>query len=249
MPDTPRHCAGMKRMWTHIAECKTYKKGCLHCHDARHLLTHYRGCKDGNCSICGPVREVVRREKERKRGPGDLVKTDTYTTAPSTTAAATVLHPPSPPHQSTIDEWVACHRLTVIDCPQRGRWFPSGSVSSLSHDCGSSVSSLRSSVRSSAPGSVRSGDRGNNCNDGGATKNGEIYCSECRKMGWPRVQRRCSGGIRCRNNLGIAHFCKDTLSPVVEEAAAETGGAGPVEELQLQQSKGFASFLKGLLGQ
>ena len=201
-PIYPDHlCASAKQLWKHIAECRTYKEGCSHCNDERHLLTHYRNCRDPGCQTCGPVREVIRREKEERQLKQiqsiSITKTDTFSTATTRelTAATSVVHPPRS-HKSTIDEWVACSRLKSI-----------GSVSSLSHDCGSSV--VSSSVRSSAPsGSVRSGDNGSSVRSGN-----KIYCSECRKkaleMGWPRVQQmQCSSGIRCRNNLGIAHFCK-----------------------------------------
>mmetsp|Transcript_30435 Transcript_30435/g.63647 ORF Transcript_30435/g.63647 Transcript_30435/m.63647 type:complete len:262 (-) Transcript_30435:847-1632(-) len=203
-------CAATKRLWRHIAHCK--HKKCPHCYSARRLLTHYRDCKDGNCMVCGPVREVVRRSREKKtleqQQMQGISKTDTFSTSMTTA-------PSAGQSKTTIDEWVSLRRdnlmtidgtsgnvigqsLTLEASParppiipvRRGRSF--GSMSSLSH-CSSIPSSTRSSVPSNRSGSSRGSD---------------VYCSECRRLGGMQATRVCSSGIRCRTNLGIAHFCK-----------------------------------------
>ncbi|GMI49286.1 hypothetical protein TrCOL_g6897 [Triparma columacea] len=57
-PVTP-HCAGMKRLWKHIVECKDQKCQFPHCISSRHLLSHYHRCKDARCPVCIPVREAI----------------------------------------------------------------------------------------------------------------------------------------------------------------------------------------------
>ena len=65
-PVTP-HCAGMKRLWKHIAECKDQKCLVLHCVSSRYVLSHYHRCKDVRCPVCGPVREVIHRSHEKQK--------------------------------------------------------------------------------------------------------------------------------------------------------------------------------------
>ena len=43
-PVTP-HCAGMKRLWKHIADCKDQKCLVPHCVSSRYVLSHYHRCK------------------------------------------------------------------------------------------------------------------------------------------------------------------------------------------------------------
>ena len=61
-PVTP-HCAGMKRLWKHIAECKDQKCLVPHCVSSRYVLSHYHRCKDVRCPVCGPVREAIQAKK------------------------------------------------------------------------------------------------------------------------------------------------------------------------------------------
>ncbi|KAL7524412.1 hypothetical protein ACHAWF_000938 [Thalassiosira exigua] len=57
----------MKRLWKHIAECKNQKCLVPHCVSSRYLLSHYHGCKDVRCPVCGPVREAIRRSHEKQK--------------------------------------------------------------------------------------------------------------------------------------------------------------------------------------
>ena len=65
-PVTP-HCAGMKRLWKHIAECKDQKCVVPHCVSSRYVLSHYHRCKDVRCPVCGPVREAIHRSHEKQK--------------------------------------------------------------------------------------------------------------------------------------------------------------------------------------
>ena len=222
------HCAATKRLWKHIAQCQ--HKKCPHCYSARVLLTHYRDCKDGNCPICGPVRELVRRNKEEKRRLQQQMqcplKTDTFSTEETTRASIpsgvtthawnNCTHPQAAGHKSTIDEWVASNRLTIDGggmppSSKDGRLTIDGmrsrppiipilhrksfdTMSSLSHCSSSYISSNRSSAPSSRSGGSY-----------------DTYCISCQRQG-NRVGQLCSSGIRCKNNAGIAHFCKDGAS-------------------------------------
>ena len=55
------YCGEMKKLWKHIANCKDSNCKVEHCMSSRYVLSHYRRCKDP-CSICGHVREIIRRE-------------------------------------------------------------------------------------------------------------------------------------------------------------------------------------------
>ena len=61
------HCAGMKRLWKHIAECKNQKCLVPHCVSSRYVLSHYHRCKDVRCPVCGPVREAIHRSHEKQK--------------------------------------------------------------------------------------------------------------------------------------------------------------------------------------
>mmetsp|Transcript_9580 Transcript_9580/g.11848 ORF Transcript_9580/g.11848 Transcript_9580/m.11848 type:complete len:1772 (-) Transcript_9580:280-5595(-) len=65
-PVTP-HCAGMKRLWKHIAECKDQKCLVPHCVSSRYVLSHYHRCKDVTCPVCGPVRQAIHRSHEKAK--------------------------------------------------------------------------------------------------------------------------------------------------------------------------------------
>jgi len=62
-----RHCAGMKRLWKHIAECKDQKCQVPHCVSSRYVLSHYHRCKDARCPVCMPVREAIHRSHEKAK--------------------------------------------------------------------------------------------------------------------------------------------------------------------------------------
>lgn len=70
-PVTP-HCAGMKRLWKHIAECKNQKCQVPHCVSSRYVLSHYHRCKDVRCPVCGPVREAIHRSHEKQKQMSQL---------------------------------------------------------------------------------------------------------------------------------------------------------------------------------
>lgn len=61
------HCAGMKRLWKHIAECKDQQCQMAHCVSSRYVLSHYHRCKDPRCAVCGPVREAIQRNHEKAK--------------------------------------------------------------------------------------------------------------------------------------------------------------------------------------
>jgi hypothetical protein len=61
------HCSEMKRVWKHIATCKTTKCEFPHCRYSRFVLSHYRRCTNLTCVICGPVRETDRIQRANKK--------------------------------------------------------------------------------------------------------------------------------------------------------------------------------------
>lgn len=100
-PVTP-HCAGMKRLWKHIAECKNQKCLVPHCVSSRYVLSHYHRCKDVRCPVCGPVREAIHRSHEKQKqmqalkqryqqaGQQAQMPTLASSSAPTTTAVGSV---------------------------------------------------------------------------------------------------------------------------------------------------------------
>lgn len=74
-PVTP-HCASMKKLWKHIADCKDQQCKVQHCMSSRYVLSHYRRCKDARCPACGPVRETIRKSHEKERGKQQLLPFD-----------------------------------------------------------------------------------------------------------------------------------------------------------------------------
>jgi TAZ zinc finger len=61
------HCAGMKKLWKHIAECKDQKCTVPHCVSSRCVLWHYHRCKDEACAVCGPVRDAIQKNHEKAK--------------------------------------------------------------------------------------------------------------------------------------------------------------------------------------
>ncbi|CAM9762460.1 unnamed protein product, partial [Phaeothamnion confervicola] len=57
-PATP-HCAAMRSLWRHIAECNELKCNVPHCVSSRCVLSHYHRCRELTCVVCGPVRESI----------------------------------------------------------------------------------------------------------------------------------------------------------------------------------------------
>ena len=72
-PVTP-HCAEMKALWKHIADCKDRDCKVRHCMSSRHVLNHYRACKDVRCELCGPVNEAKARSREAIKQTKELDK-------------------------------------------------------------------------------------------------------------------------------------------------------------------------------
>ena len=66
-PVTP-HCASMKQLWEHIAQCKNPECTVQHCMSSRYVLSHYRRCRDSRCPVCGPVRDMIKKQA-RSDGP------------------------------------------------------------------------------------------------------------------------------------------------------------------------------------
>jgi hypothetical protein len=61
-----KHCAQMKKLWSHIAKCKNQHCSTPHCVSSRYVLSHYHRCKDQNCSVCSPVRDAIQRHKDKR---------------------------------------------------------------------------------------------------------------------------------------------------------------------------------------
>ena len=97
-PVTP-HCAGMKRLWNHIIECKDPQCQVPHCKSSRDVLTHYHNCKDPRCEICSLVREANRKQQEKQLAVPCHV---TATTTP----------PPPPPASKAVDD-LRARRINV----------------------------------------------------------------------------------------------------------------------------------------
>ena len=62
-----KHCAQMKKLWSHIAKCKNQHCSTPHCVSSRYVLSHYHRCKDQNCSVCSPVRDAIQRHKDKRQ--------------------------------------------------------------------------------------------------------------------------------------------------------------------------------------
>lgn len=87
-PVTP-HCASMKKLWEHIAHCRNQHCPVEHCFSSRYVLSHYRKCRDERCQVCGPVRDVSKRQRPRP----------TTTNQPPPPAPPLVSNPSIPPVQ------------------------------------------------------------------------------------------------------------------------------------------------------
>jgi E1A/CREB-binding protein len=62
-----QHCAGMRKLWKHIAECKDQQCQTPHCVSSRYVLSHYHRCRERGCAVCQPVREAIQRNHEKAR--------------------------------------------------------------------------------------------------------------------------------------------------------------------------------------
>jgi HPt (histidine-containing phosphotransfer) domain-containing protein len=49
------HCASMKRLWKHMNQCKNPNCQVPLCISDRDILSHYHGCNDVRCGVCGPI--------------------------------------------------------------------------------------------------------------------------------------------------------------------------------------------------
>ncbi|KAJ1384084.1 TAZ zinc finger-domain-containing protein, partial [Ochromonadaceae sp. CCMP2298] len=50
------HCPYMKKLWTHMLQCKDRQCKISHCISSRYVLSHYGRCVNSGCSICPSVR-------------------------------------------------------------------------------------------------------------------------------------------------------------------------------------------------
>ena len=100
-PVTP-HCAGMKRLWKHIAECKNQKCLVPHCVSSRYVLSHYHRCKDVRCPVCGPVREAIHRSHEKQKNMQAL-KQRAQQAAQQTSGQAIQVNSTAPEGSSSMD--------------------------------------------------------------------------------------------------------------------------------------------------
>lgn len=222
-PVAPR-CAEAKRQWKHIAICQ-YKDTCTLCYASRYVLTHYRNCKDGMCQICGPVREEIRRRKTQQQQQGQaLQKTETFSTAvtPSThPSSCTPVAGPKrhdarqapltvSPHTTSFENPMPT--LTVAICRSAdnvGKIIPvrRRSFSSLSDRSLSTLS--QGSYSSSPPSSYAPSSAGSATGRPPRQYRTHLKPGQCRHP-------NC-GGIKCRENLGIAHFYKETKNDIGEK--------------------------------
>jgi E1A/CREB-binding protein len=62
-----QHCAGMRKLWTHIADCKDQQCQTPHCVSSRYVLSHYHRCRERGCAVCQPVREAIQRNHEKTK--------------------------------------------------------------------------------------------------------------------------------------------------------------------------------------
>jgi E1A/CREB-binding protein len=62
-----QHCAGMRTLWKHIAECKDQQCQTPHCVSSRYVLSHYHRCRERSCAVCQPVREAIQRNHEKAK--------------------------------------------------------------------------------------------------------------------------------------------------------------------------------------
>jgi E1A/CREB-binding protein len=67
------HCAEMKVLWKHIANCKDSYCKVRHCMSSRYVLSHYRRCKPP-CNVCDPVKEIIK--KNGLQGPHQIIEVD-----------------------------------------------------------------------------------------------------------------------------------------------------------------------------
>lgn len=59
-------CTELKQLWQHVKTCKAQDCDVPHCISSRFILTHYRHCKSHRCRTCLPVREIIKRQKEKR---------------------------------------------------------------------------------------------------------------------------------------------------------------------------------------
>uniref|UniRef100_A0A0D6QU92 histone acetyltransferase n=1 Tax=Araucaria cunninghamii TaxID=56994 RepID=A0A0D6QU92_ARACU len=57
------HCSIARELWAHITQCRDRQCSYPRCHASRTLLSHHQRCRDRNCPLCGPVRELLMRQR------------------------------------------------------------------------------------------------------------------------------------------------------------------------------------------
>lgn len=63
-PITP-NCHAAKQLLEHALTCSRTSCNYPRCIATRELLEHHRSCKDAGCLVCGPVRNVMRKQRQR----------------------------------------------------------------------------------------------------------------------------------------------------------------------------------------
>ena len=58
-----KHCDQMKALWFHLSRCNVWECSYPYCRTANASLVHYCHCNNNNCSLCGPIRAVLRLNK------------------------------------------------------------------------------------------------------------------------------------------------------------------------------------------
>ena len=55
-----RHCDQMKELWYHLTKCDGTDCSHPYCRTANASIVHYCHCTNSQCSLCGPIRTVLR---------------------------------------------------------------------------------------------------------------------------------------------------------------------------------------------
>lgn len=63
-PITP-NCHAAKQLWEHALTCSRTSCNYPRCIATRELLEHHASCKDAGCPVCSPVRNVMRKQRQR----------------------------------------------------------------------------------------------------------------------------------------------------------------------------------------
>lgn len=73
-----RHCTEIKKLWLHIAICKSKLCQYQNCKVSKNTLIHFASCCDNVCPTCRPVRSLISALQNKNRcfrTPNALAKT------------------------------------------------------------------------------------------------------------------------------------------------------------------------------